>query len=39
MRDWNTAPAAGDALFTFVPPEGAKRIIFMPLKTGSGSGR
>jgi hypothetical protein len=33
MRDWNVAPAAGDARFTFIPPQGAKPITFMPLET------
>jgi len=31
MSDWNVAPAVADARFTFVPPQGAKRITFMPL--------
>ena len=39
MSDWNVAPAASDALFTFVPPKGAKPITFMPLETSSGSSR
>jgi hypothetical protein len=39
MSDWNTAPGAADAWFTFVPPQGAKAISFMPLTTGSGSSR
>ena len=29
MSDWNVAPAAAEAQFTFVPPQGAKPIIFM----------
>lgn len=33
MSDWNAAPAAADASFTFVPPEGAMAISFMPLDT------
>ncbi len=33
MSDWNVAPAAGDARFTFIPPQGAKPITFMPLET------
>ena len=33
MSDWNVAPAVPDARFTFVPPEGAKPITFMPLYT------
>ena len=39
MSDWNTAPAAGDARFTFVPPQGARPITFMPLEISSGSDR
>ena len=39
MSDWNTAPAAADAMFTFVPPKGAKVIDFIPLETGSGPSR
>jgi len=31
MSDWNVAPAAADARFSFVPPQEAKRITFMPL--------
>ena len=37
MSDWNVAPAAADASFTFVPPEGAMAISFMPLDTSSGT--
>jgi hypothetical protein len=32
MSNWNVAPAVPDAQFTFVPPQGAKKIIFMRLK-------
>jgi len=32
MSDWKVAPAVADAQFTFVPPQGAKGIIFMRLK-------
>jgi hypothetical protein len=39
MSDWNVAPAVGDARFTFVPPQEAKAITFMPLETSSGSNR
>ncbi len=39
MSDWNVAPAVTDARFTFVPPQGAKRISFMPLETSSGPRR
>ena len=39
MSDWNVAPAVDDARFTFVPPQGVKRITFMPLTTSSGSSR
>lgn len=39
MSDWNVAPGVADARFSFVPPQGAKPITFMPLETGSGSSR
>jgi hypothetical protein len=39
MSDWNTAPDAADARFTFVPTPGAKTISFMPLESSSGSNR
>jgi len=39
MRDWNAAPRVDDASFNFVPPEGVKKISFMPLKIGSGPSR
>jgi len=39
MSDWNTAPAVGDARFSFEPPQGVKQINFMPLETSSGSDR
>ena len=32
MSDWNVAPAAADAQFNFVPPQGTKAITFMPIK-------
>ena len=32
ISNWNVAPAVPDAQFTFVPPQGAKKIIFMQLK-------
>ena len=32
MSKWNVTPAVADAQFTFVPPQGAKKITFMPLK-------
>ena len=31
MSGWNVAPAVADAQFTFVPPQGPKKISFMPL--------
>jgi hypothetical protein len=37
--DWNVAPAVADARFTFIPPQGARSITFMPLIKGSGSSR
>jgi hypothetical protein len=39
FSDWNTAPAADDAQFSFVPPEGAQAISFMPIEATGGSGR
>jgi hypothetical protein len=32
MSRWNVAPQVADARFTFVPPQGTKKITFMPLK-------
>jgi hypothetical protein len=32
MSDWKVAPAVADGHFTFVPPQGAKGIVFMRLK-------
>jgi hypothetical protein len=34
LSDWNTAPAVDDALFHFVPPQGAQQIEFLPLPGG-----
>ena len=31
MSNWNLAPEATDAMFTFVPPQGAREVEFMPL--------
>ena len=39
MSNWNIAPAVDDARFTFVAPQGVKKIGFMPLETSSGSSR
>lgn len=39
MSDWNTAPAVADDRFAFVPPQGTRKISFMPLETSSGSNR
>ena len=39
MSDWNVAPAVADGRFTFVPPQGAKQITFMPFEPSSGSSR
>jgi hypothetical protein len=39
MSDWNTAATGGADRFTFVLPEGVKKINFMPLETSSGSNR
>jgi hypothetical protein len=33
MSDWNVAPGVADARFTFVPPQGAMSITFLPLET------
>ena len=35
MSDWNVAPAVADDRFTFVPPDGATGITFMPLDASS----
>lgn len=32
FTDWNFAPQLADNLFTFIPPEGASKIKFMPVK-------
>ena len=37
MSDWNVAPAVADDSFTFVPPEGATAITFLPLDVSSGA--
>ena len=34
LSDWNFSPAFADNLFTFVPPAGAQKIKFMPVKSG-----
>ena len=39
MSNWNVAPAVADSRFAFVPPQGVKRITFMPLEIGSGISR
>ena len=39
LSDWNTAPAVPDGRFTFVPPQGAKQIAFLPINKTSGSSR
>jgi hypothetical protein len=39
LSDWNAAPDADDARFTFQPPEGSQSISFMPLETAGKSGR
>ena len=39
MSNWNVAPSVDDARFTFVAPQGVKKIGFMPLETSSGSSR
>jgi len=37
MSDWDLAPVAADASFTFVPSEGDMAITFMPLDVSSGN--
>lgn len=37
MSDWNLSPSVPESQFEFVPPEGAKRIIFVPAGDGGGS--
>ncbi|MCX5877955.1 MAG: DUF2092 domain-containing protein [Deltaproteobacteria bacterium] len=32
MSNWNVAPAVDDARFIFAPPQGVKKISFMPVK-------
>lgn len=39
INDWNAAPAVDDSQFTFVPPEGATKISFLPLKPDAKSDR
>lgn len=36
LSDWNVAPGAADARFTFTPPQGVQRISFLPLGKSSG---
>jgi len=31
ISDWNIKPSVADTRFTFVPPQGVKQIVFMPL--------
>jgi len=39
ISDWDAAPAVTDSEFTFVQPEGAKAVTFMPVKPSSKSDR
>ena len=39
MSDWNVEPVVDDAFFNFVPPNGVKKISFMPLKVQGISSR
>jgi hypothetical protein len=39
MSDWNLSPSVPESQFEFVPPEGAKRIIFVPANDDGGSDR
>jgi hypothetical protein len=34
MSNWNVAPELNDAMFTFVPPPGAKKTDFLRADTG-----
>ena len=34
LSDWNLSPSLSDNLFAFVPPAGAEKIKFMPVKKG-----
>lgn len=34
MSNWNLSPSVSDGLFTFVPPQGAKKIDFLQLSAG-----
>jgi hypothetical protein len=35
FSDWNFSPTFADNLFTFVPPEGAQKIKFMPVQSST----
>jgi len=37
LTQWNIAPKLNDPLFTFVPPSGAERIQFLPVKNSTPS--
>ena len=39
MSNWNVSPNLNDALFTFTPPQGAKKTDFIRLDTGNTSQR
>ena len=39
MSNWNLSPRVGDSVFTFTPPQGAKKIDFLRLTEGGASGR
>ncbi len=39
MSDWNVKPVVDDGFFNFVPPNGVKKISFMPLTIESESSR
>ena len=39
LSDWNVAPGLPESRFTFVPPQGAKPITFMPFSTTSSANR
>jgi hypothetical protein len=39
LSDWNVAPGLPESRFTFVPPQGAKPITFMPFYTTGSTNR
>ena len=39
ISNWNLSPSVSDGLFTFVPPQGAKKIDFLRLSAGDAQQR